>query len=235
MDNADLARRFAALSSANVADGCLRAGIAVRCGPAGLQAALPGGRVAGRAAPARHAGSVDVFLEAIEGAESGDVLVADNGGRLDESCIGDLMVLETQAAGMGGIVIWGLHRDTVDVLAIGLALFSLGSIPTGPLAALDRVDDALRTATVGEWRVTRDDIVVGDEDGVLFVPADRADEVFTHAETIRATEGAQADSIRSGRSLREQVQFGSYLSRRAQDPALTFREHLRTVGGEIEV
>jgi hypothetical protein len=35
--------------------------------------------------------------------------------------------------------------------------------------------------------------------------------------------------------LRDQVQFGSYLSRRAQDPALTFREHLRTVGGEIEV
>ncbi len=235
MDNADLARRFAALSSANVADGCLRAGIAVRGGPVGLQAALPGGRVAGRVAPARHAGSVDVFLEAIEGAESGDVLVADNGGRLDESCIGDLMVLEAQAAGMGGIVIWGLHRDTVDVLAIGLALFSLGSIPTGPLAALDRADDALRAATVGEWRVTRDDIVVGDEDGVLFVPADRADEVFIHAETIRSTEGAQADSIRSGRSLREQVQFGSYLSRRAQDPALTFREHLRTVGGEIEV
>lgn len=235
MDNADLARRFATLSTANVADGCLRAGLPVRCGPSGLRAVLPGSRLAGRVTPARHAGSVDVFLEAIESASPGDVLVADNGGRLDESCIGDLMVLEAQAAGMGGIVIWGLHRDTVDVLAIGLPLFSLGSIPTGPLAALDRAEDALLAAIVGQWTVTRDDIVVGDEDGVLFVPADRAEEVFAHAETIRATEGAQADSIRAGTSLRDQVQFGSYLSRRAQDPALTFREHLRTVGGEIEV
>lgn len=235
MDNSELVARFAGLSTANVADGCLRVGNPVRCGPAGVTAAFPGARVAGRVAPARHAGSVDVFLEAIQAACPGDVLVADNGGRLDESCIGDLMVLEAQAGGMGGIVIWGLHRDTADVVAIGLPLFSLGSIPTGPLADGERAADALTAAKVGEWSVTRGDVVVGDEDGVLFVPAARAEEVFAHAEVIRQTEGAQADRIRSGTSLREQVQFEKYLSRRAEEPGLTFREHLRTVGGEIEV
>jgi regulator of RNase E activity RraA len=235
MDNADLARRFAALSTANVADGCIRTGLPVRCGPSGLQAALPGSRLAGRVAPACHVGSVDVFLEAIQSASPGDILVADNRGRLDESCIGDLMVLEAQGARIGGILIWGLHRDTVDMLAIGLPLFSLGSIPTGPLAAGERAPDALTSATVGEWTVTRDDLVVGDEDGVLFIPADRADEILAHAEAIRQTEGKQADSIRSGTSLREQVKFDVYLAGRAQQPELTFREHLRTVGGEIEV
>lgn len=120
MYNSELLSRFAELSTANVADGCVRAGIPVRCAPAGTHSAMPDGRLAGRVAPARHAGSVDVFLEAITSAESGDVLVADNAGRLDESCIGDLMVLEAQAGGMGGILIWGLHRDTADVLAIGL-------------------------------------------------------------------------------------------------------------------
>jgi 4-hydroxy-4-methyl-2-oxoglutarate aldolase len=30
-------------------------------------------------------------------------------------------------------VIWGLHRDTADIRAIGLPVFSLGAIPTGPL------------------------------------------------------------------------------------------------------
>lgn len=235
MDNPSLLARFAGLSTANVADGCLRAGLPVRCGPAGLTATIPGARLAGRVVPARHVGSVDVFLEAIQAASPGGVLVADNGGRLDESCIGDLMMLEAKAAGLGGIVIWGLHRDTADVLAIGLPLFSLGSIPTGPLAAGERAADALTAARVGEWTVTRDDVVIGDEDGVLFVPAARAEEVFAHAEAIRLTEGAQADRIRSGMSLREQVQFAKYLSRRAAEPDLTFREHLRTVGGEIEV
>ena len=43
-------------------------------------------------------------------AAPGDVLVVDNGGRLDEACVGDLVALEAQAAGVEGMVIWGLHR-----------------------------------------------------------------------------------------------------------------------------
>lgn len=38
------------------------------------------------------------FLEALEGADDGDVLVVDNGGRLDESCVGDLVALEARVA-----------------------------------------------------------------------------------------------------------------------------------------
>lgn len=83
--------------------------------------------------------------------------------------------------------------------------------------------------------MTRDDAVFGDDDGVVFVPLDVVAEVLTHAETIRHTEAAQADRIRSGTSLREQVQFARYTARRTAEPGLTFREHLRTVGGEIEV
>jgi regulator of RNase E activity RraA len=192
-------------------------------------------RVLGPALPAQHAGSVDVFLEAIDGAPTGAVLVADNGGRLDESCIGDLMAQEAASAGLAGIVIWGLHRDTVDIAAIGIPLFSLGSIPTGPLSVSSRPEGALEFARVGEWVISSGDLVAGDEDGVLFVPADRADELFSIAETIRDTERRQADRIRAGHSLREQVNFDGYREARSTNPKLTFREHLRTVGGEIEV
>src|SRR5260370_37801109 len=97
-----------------------------------MRAVVPGSRLAGAALPVRHVGSVDIFVEAFEGAAPGDVLVVDNGGRLDESCVGDLVVLEAQTAGLDGIVIWGLHRDTVDIRVIGLPVFSLGTIPTGP-------------------------------------------------------------------------------------------------------
>jgi regulator of RNase E activity RraA len=68
---------------------------------------MPGSRLAGRMAPARHVGNVDLFLEALEGAAPGDVLVVDNGGRLDEACVGDLVALEVQAAGLEGLVIGG--------------------------------------------------------------------------------------------------------------------------------
>ena len=63
--------------------------------------------------PATHAGGVDIFLEAMEIAESGDILVIDNQGRPGEGCIGDRTVLEGQAAGLAGIVVWGCHRANV--------------------------------------------------------------------------------------------------------------------------
>lgn len=227
--------RFADLTTAHVADGCIRAGVPVRCGPAALRAVVPGDRVAGRVAPARHAGSVDVFLEAYERAAPGDVLVVDNAGRLDESCVGDLAVLEARAAGLGGVVVWGLHRDTADVRAIGLPVFSLGALPTGPLRLDPRPDGALEAARVGEWTVTGEDVVLGDEDGVLFVPLARSAEVLGLAETIRDTERRQAERIRAGDTLRDQVRFAEFLQRRAAEPAWTLREHLRAVGGAIEV
>ncbi len=234
MDQVEVSDRFAALSTANLADGCVRASIPVRCAPAAIRAVEPGSRLSGRAAPATHAGSVDVFLEAFERASTGDVLVVDNAGRTDEACVGDLIVLEALAAGLAGIVIWGLHRDTADVLAIGLPVFSLGALPSGPQRLDPRQHDALESAVLGDWEVTSDDLVFADDDGVLLVPASRASEVLTAAETIRDTERAQADQIRAGSTLRAQVRLDIFLDRRRQNPALSFREHLRTVGGAVE-
>ncbi|MFJ1759877.1 RraA family protein [Amycolatopsis sp. NPDC088138] len=234
MEHEELRRRFATLTTAHLADACVRAGLPVRCAPSGTRAVVPGGRLLGPAIPARHVGSVDVFLEAFEHAVSGGVLVVDNGGRLDESCVGDLVVLEARAAGLSGVVIWGLHRDTADIREIGLPVFSLGSLPTGPLSVGPRVDGGLAEAIVGTWRIGPADLVLGDDDGVLFVPAARAGELFTLAEGIRDTERRQADRIRTGESLREQVRFADFLVAREADPARTFRAHLRSVGGAIE-
>lgn len=233
MDHGTLQHRFAALTTAHMADACMRARVPVRCASALLRAVTPGSRLAGRVCPARHAGSVDAFLEAFETAAPGDVLVVDNGGRLDEACVGDLVALEAQAAGMEGIVIWGLHRDTADIRAIGLPVFSLGAIPTGPCSSTP-AHNALESAVVGDWTVSREDLVLGDDDGVLFVPSPQAEEIFTLAETIRDTERRQAERIRAGVSLRSQVQFRAYLAKRENSPSLSFREHLRTVGGAIE-
>jgi regulator of RNase E activity RraA len=227
----DLLKRFENLTTAHVADACLRAELPVRT--VSLRP-VTSGRVAGRVLPARHVGSVDVFLEAFESAEAGDVLVVDNGGRRDEACVGDLVALEAQAAGVSGLVVWGLHRDTVDIQAIGLPVYSLGAMPTGPLRLDPQAPDALEYAVVGDWTVTRADVVLGDEDGVIFIPADRADDLLDLATSIHTTERHQAELIKSGTSLRQQVGFDAYLTARRQRPSLTFREHLRGVGGAIE-
>jgi 4-hydroxy-4-methyl-2-oxoglutarate aldolase len=167
---------FDELSTPLVADACLRLGVPLRAAPPGIRPALPGRaahRLAGPALPARHYGSVDVFLEALGEARPGDVLVVDNGGRTDEACVGDLTVLEARAAGVVGVVIWGLHRDTADLLDIGVPVFSYGSYPPGPVRIDEQEGDALVSARFGPHDVLRDDVVLADDDGVLFVPAGR--------------------------------------------------------------
>ncbi|MGW6281108.1 RraA family protein [Kribbella sp. NPDC055071] len=225
--------RFAGLTTAQVADACRRSEVPVHTVSV-TAVDRANSRVAGRVLPVQHVGSVDIFLEAFESATEGDVLVVDNGARRDEACVGDTVSLEAQAAGLAGIVIWGLHRDTVDITAVGLPVFSLGALPTGPLRLDPQPADALSTATIGEWTVTRDDVVLVDDDGAIFIPADRVDELFTLAESIRDTEHRQADEIRAGRTFRQQVRFADFLAARAADPTLTFRQHLRAVQGAVE-
>lgn len=215
------------LTTAHLADACIRANIPVRT--AVLTPVIPGTKTGGRVLPARHAGSVDVFLEAIDRSRPGDVLVVDNDGRTDEACVGDMIILEAQNAGLAGVVVWGLHRDTQDIRAIGLPVFSLGANPTGPLSLRDRAPEALSTAEVDQWTVTSDDVVFGDDDGVLFVPASDVDALIEKARGIRDVERAQADRVRQGESLRAQLRFSEYLA-----SGLTFREHLRKIGGAVE-
>jgi hypothetical protein len=62
MDHQLLQQRVAALTTAHLADACRRAQVPVRCASALVRAVVPGSRLAGRVSPARHAGSVTVFV-----------------------------------------------------------------------------------------------------------------------------------------------------------------------------
>jgi 4-hydroxy-4-methyl-2-oxoglutarate aldolase len=229
-----LSGAFAELSTPLIADAALRLKIPLRVSPIGIQPIALNQRLAGPALPVRHFGSVDIFLEAMDGAKPGDVLVIDNGGRLDEGCIGDLTALEAQHCGLAGIIVWGVHRDTPELRQIGLPIFSYGSCPSGPQRLDPRDSSALRSARFGQFLVEPGDVVFADDDGCLFVSAQRIDKLLRVAREIWQRERRQADATKSGQSLREQLEFGRYLEKRAADPSYTFREHLRKMNGAIE-
>nr|KXH75476.1 MAG: dimethylmenaquinone methyltransferase [Candidatus Thorarchaeota archaeon SMTZ1-45] len=234
MKNSEISERFSKLSTPLIADACIRLGVSFNIAPFGIQPVLIDCRIGGKALPVRHFGSVDVFLEAMNEAEEGDILVVDNNGRCDEGCIGDLIVIEANSCNLGGIVIWGTHRDTPELRSLGFPLFSYGSWPVGPLRVDERGPEVFESARFGEYGVTRDDAVFGDLDGVLFVPYGSVNEVLQMAESLSETEKSQAKAVRSGKTLREQLRFDEYLTKRKKDPQYDFRKHLRKIGGAIE-
>ena len=234
MNNQQIDETFSELSTPLIADACLRLEIPLRLAPHGIRPLTIESHIAGRVLPARHYGSVDIFLEAMGNANQGDILVIDNAGRLDEGCIGDLTALEAQASGLAGIVVWGAHRDTRELVEIGFPIFSYGTCPAGPQRLDPRESDALNRAHFGALELTNEDIVFADADGVSFVPTGQVEQVLSTAHDIWERERKQAQRIRSGKKLREQLRFDEYLTKRSADASYTFRQHLRNVGGAIE-
>lgn len=222
------------VSTAHLADACLVVGIDVRCGPTTLRPVTTHTRFAGPAQPVRHTGSVDVILEAIGRMPPRAVLVIDDDERTDRACIGDLTALEALHAGAAAMVVNGLHRDTHELLDLELPVFSLGASPTGPLEWSPSPPDALERCRLGPWEITRDDIVVGDRDGVILLPSSRLDEIVAAAATIRDRERHQSRLARAGVTLREQFGFDEYLADRARNPNRTFRQHLTERSLSIE-
>lgn len=222
------------VSTANLFDAALALGVPYQL-ITSLRPLDPGWTLEGPARCVRHFGSVDIFLEAIDRSAPGDVLVIDNQGRDDEGCIGDLVVIEASTAGLAGIVVWGRHRDSMDLRRIGLPVFSRGTCAAGPTRLDPRRPDAFGSAQLDGASVREGDWISADEDGTLVLAASDSEAVRELARDIRAKESAQSVAVTRGTTLRQQLGLAEFVEARERDPSLTFRQHLSGRGGAIEV
>lgn len=152
-------------------------------------------RVCGPAFPVLcREGSNLAIHQALYVAAPGDVLVVHikAAGTDEFGYFGEIMAEAAKARGLGGIVIDGCVRDAGALRAVGFPVFAGGLSIRGttkephPSPLVDQVD-------FGGCPVRRGDLVVGDEDGLVCVPAEEIDEVLAAG---RARENKEADHIR---------------------------------------
>lgn len=234
MKNQQINAIFSELSTPLIADALVRLEKDLRFAPAGIKSLVPGVQMAGKIIPVKHFGSVDVFFEAMTLAQPGDILVIDNDKRADEGCIGDLTAIEASTFGIAGFIIWGCHRDTKELIELKFPVFSYGSCPCGPTREDQSGAAAFSEVRFGEFMVEQGDVVLADDDGVIFAPGQDIAVIFETAQRIKETERQQVKEIERGNTLHQQFQFDEYLAQQKTEVTYTFRKHLRNIGGAIE-
>ncbi|MCC8189429.1 MAG: RraA family protein [Planctomycetes bacterium] len=205
--NEEYRRRFDPLSTTNIADALDALGL--KGATFGIRPLWEGaGKVLGPAVTVKLVpagltrGKTHLGVRAIEAAVAGDVIIIDNGGRLDTSCWGGILANGAKMKGIQGVVVDGAIRDVDDCVDIGFAAYARGSVVA---TARGRIQEESTNAMIGfaGVQVRPGDIVMGDRSGVVVIPREKLDEVLARAEEFFQKEERMIAEIRGGASMLE--------------------------------
>ncbi len=118
--------------------------------------------------------------KAVETAPPGHVLVVDTHGMDVSGTFGDILVARLHVRGVAGIVSDGPMRDVAELRRMPLPVFARGNAAPPSYTSMMAVD-AQVAVSCGGVATFPGDIVVGDADGVVVVPAHLAREVAADA------------------------------------------------------
>ena len=134
--------------------------------------------------------------KALDMAQPGDVVVVDAGGSLEHAIIGELMSARAAERGIAGIVIWGAIRDSGEIAQGRFPVYARGVTHRGPYK--DGPGEINVPVSIGGLVVNPGDIIVGDQDGLVAVPLEHAQDILRSAQAIRAKEETSMKEIRKG-------------------------------------
>ncbi len=117
--------------------------------------------------------------KAISMGGAGDVIVVDGAGDTSNALVGELMMMDARSRGIVGFVIDGAVRD-LDVFQQGeFACFAREVSHKGPYK--DGPGEINVPVSIGGQVVRAGDVIVGDADGVVAIPAEYADAILALA------------------------------------------------------
>lgn len=158
-----------------------------------------GMKAVGRALTVKcHPGDNVMIVKAISMAQKDDVLVVDMGGLEKIGPFGGVLATECIYKKMGGLIFNCSVRDSAEIIAMGLPVFSAGICIRGTAkATLGTINHPI---CCGEQIVRPGDIIIGDDDGVVVIPIEEAEAVLEASRKRVAKEDTYMERLRNGES-----------------------------------
>lgn len=138
--------------------------------------------------------------KAIEECPPGAVMVYDSRKNARAASAGSILVTRLMVRGCAGVVTDGGFRDAPEIAELGFpAYHSKPSAPTN--LTLHQALDINVPIGCGDAPVWPGDVLVGDREGVVVLPAHLADELANEAYEMTAFEDFVTDEVKKGRSI----------------------------------
>lgn len=138
--------------------------------------------------------------KAVETCPPGAVLVIDSRKNPRAASAGSILVTRLMKRGVAGVVTDGGFRDSPEIAQLAIpAYHNRPSAPTN--LTLHQPLDIDVPIGCGDVAVWPGDVIVGDAEGVVVIPAAMADEVAAEATEMTAFEDFVAEKVHEGRSI----------------------------------
>ncbi len=197
------------LYTAVVADVLDTLGYRNQCLGPEVRALTDTGRVSGRVFTLRAEAVIEeadepykLEMAAVEAAQEGDVLLVDAGH--DRTCgfWGELLTTACLAKGIRGIVMTACTRDLWALSEVSFSVFGIGSAPADSKGRLDVVEIG-GVIEIDGVSARTGDLILGDQDGVVIIPQEIADEAISLAHAKIAAENTVRDELATGIPISE--------------------------------
>jgi regulator of RNase E activity RraA len=131
---------------------------------------------------------------------AGEVLVVAMDGETHTAFMGDIMTTHLLVKGVSGVVLDGAVSDAAAISTIALPMFCMGNAAT-PVTSHRFVIDLNVPVGVAGVPVLPGDVLVGDANGVVVIPAQLADEIAALAVDRELLEEFVVGRVRDGAPL----------------------------------